>query len=166
MSKITYTNKVAINENVEIPDINKVTDSDMNEIKTVVNNNDDNMTAINTNLTNATTYSTDEIRVGTWMNKPLYRKVYILSAVAGNSSYTLNPAPSNVDLMWFDLSATFLLQESTGYARQGIDAGASDPGYDFSARVVSKESVNIYVGNSIANNSTIYATLLYTKTTD
>lgn len=159
MSKITYANKVAINENPEIPDINKVTDNDMNEIKTVVNNNDD-------IVTNATTYSNDEIRVGTWLNKPLYRKVYILSAVAGNNSYTLNPTPSNVDLMWFDLSATFLLQESTGYARQGIDAGATDPGYDFSARVVSKTSVNIYVGNSIANNSTIYATLLYTKTTD
>ena len=112
------------------------------------------------------TYSTDEIRVGTWMNKPLYRKVYILTAIAGNNSYTLNPAPSNVDLMWFDLSATFLLQESTGYARQGIDPGSVDPAYDFSARVVSKVSVNIYVGNIIANNSTIYATLLYTKTTD
>ena len=38
MSKITYANKVAINENAEISDINKVTDNDMNEIKTVVNN--------------------------------------------------------------------------------------------------------------------------------
>lgn len=73
--KLTYENKVAINENADIPDINKVTDSDMNEIKNVVNNNDDEMITINTNLTNATTYSTDEIRVGTWLNKPLYRKV-------------------------------------------------------------------------------------------
>lgn len=167
MSKITYANKVAINENAEIPDINKVTDSDMNEIKNVVNNNDDDMITINTKLTNATTYSTDETIVGTWINnKPLYRKVYTFSAVAGNNSYTLNPAPSNVDRMWFDLSATFLLQRSTGYARQGIDLSATNPGYDFSARVVSKVSVNIYVGNLIAENSTIYATLLYTKTTD
>lgn len=37
MNKITYEDKVAINENAEIPDINKVTDNDMNEIKTVVN---------------------------------------------------------------------------------------------------------------------------------
>lgn len=164
--KLTYANKVALNENAEISDINKVTDSDMNEIKAVVNNNDDELITTNTNLTNATTYSTDEIRVGTWMNKPLYRKVYILTAIVGNNSYTLNPAPSNVDLMWFDLSATFLLQGSTGYARQGIDPSSVDPAYDFSARVVSKVSVNIYVGNIIANNSTIYATLLYTKTTD
>lgn len=54
MSKITYANKVAINENAEISDINKVTDSDMNEIKTVVNNNDDELITINTKLTNIT----------------------------------------------------------------------------------------------------------------
>lgn len=54
MSKITYANKVAINENAEISDINKITDDDMNEIKTVVNNNDDELITINTKLTNIT----------------------------------------------------------------------------------------------------------------
>lgn len=37
MAKITYTDKVALNENSSIADINKVNASDMNEIKTVVN---------------------------------------------------------------------------------------------------------------------------------
>lgn len=36
---IQYQNKVALNTNPEIADINKVTDNDMNEIKSVVNNN-------------------------------------------------------------------------------------------------------------------------------
>lgn len=54
MSKITYTNKVALNENVEIPNINKITDDDMNEIKNVVNNNDDELATINTKVTNIT----------------------------------------------------------------------------------------------------------------
>ena len=36
---ITYDNKTALNANVDIPNINKVTDNDMNEIKSVVNNN-------------------------------------------------------------------------------------------------------------------------------
>ena len=40
MSKITYANKVAINENANVPDINKVKDTDMNEIKNVVNANE------------------------------------------------------------------------------------------------------------------------------
>lgn len=38
MSLITYEDKVALNENSQIPDINKVTASDMNEIKNVINN--------------------------------------------------------------------------------------------------------------------------------
>ena len=44
MSKITYTNKVALNENSDIADINKVKADDMNEIKACVNNNDDMLT--------------------------------------------------------------------------------------------------------------------------
>ncbi len=39
MAQITYENKVKINDNPNIPDINKVTDADMNEIKNVVNEN-------------------------------------------------------------------------------------------------------------------------------
>lgn len=37
MAKINYANKVALNENQSVADINKVTDDDMNEIKTSVN---------------------------------------------------------------------------------------------------------------------------------
>lgn len=48
MAKITYTNKVALNENPEIADINKVTDDDMNEIKQVVNDNYDHYIEIQT----------------------------------------------------------------------------------------------------------------------
>ena len=43
MSQITYKNKVALNVNSDIADINKVNASDLNEIKNVVNTNDDNM---------------------------------------------------------------------------------------------------------------------------
>lgn len=39
MNEITYQNKVALNENASIPDINKVKADDMNEIKSVVNAN-------------------------------------------------------------------------------------------------------------------------------
>lgn len=44
MAKITYENKVALNVNSDIADINKVNASDLNEIKNVVNENDDNTT--------------------------------------------------------------------------------------------------------------------------
>lgn len=43
MAKITYEDKVALNINPNIPDTNKCNASDMNEIKNVVNENDDNV---------------------------------------------------------------------------------------------------------------------------
>ena len=60
MSKITYQNKVALNENPSVADVNKVRASDMNEIKQVVNANDDDLNEIlktkNINLTVNTDY--------------------------------------------------------------------------------------------------------------
>ena len=89
MAKITYGNKVALNVNSDIADINKCSASDLNEIKDVVNTNDDNMGLLsNLNTTNKSNlveaineaklenYSTTEIVIGKWIdNKPLYRKV-------------------------------------------------------------------------------------------
>lgn len=43
MAKITYDNKTYLNQNVSVPNVNKVCDSDMNEIKSVVNSNYDEM---------------------------------------------------------------------------------------------------------------------------
>lgn len=43
MSKITYTDKVTLNENPNVEDVNKVRADDLNEIKNVVNANDDNV---------------------------------------------------------------------------------------------------------------------------
>lgn len=56
MSKITYADKQTLNENTSIADINKVKASDLNEIKTVVNQNDDNTT---TNTTEINTVKSD-----------------------------------------------------------------------------------------------------------
>lgn len=67
MAKITYENKVALNVNSDIADVNKCNATDLNEIKEVVNTNDDNDISKGT-------YSTNETRIGTWMGKPLYRK--------------------------------------------------------------------------------------------
>ena len=75
MSKITYTDKVALNENPSVADVNKVKASDLNEIKNVVNANDDKFN-----------YSTSEQRIGTWIDgKPLYRKVLTGTTVIGST---------------------------------------------------------------------------------
>lgn len=51
MSKITYSNKNDINTTAT-PEVNKVTAANMNEIKTVVNNNDDTLENTNVILSN------------------------------------------------------------------------------------------------------------------
>lgn len=52
MAKITYVNKETINPQPSVADKNKVTSNDMNEIKSVVNKNDDNVgTLSNLNTT-------------------------------------------------------------------------------------------------------------------
>jgi len=43
---ITYSNKSNLNVNSQVPDINKINDTDMNEIKSVVNNNADILSGI------------------------------------------------------------------------------------------------------------------------
>ena len=53
MAKITYENKEFLNKNENIADKNKVNDTDLNELKNVVNENDDNVGDLsNLNTTN------------------------------------------------------------------------------------------------------------------
>lgn len=86
MAQITYANKSFINENPDVAAQYKVSASDMNEIKNVVNNNDNLMGDVSTLSTASTDvvssinaiskYSTTEQRIGTWIDgKPIYRKV-------------------------------------------------------------------------------------------
>lgn len=86
MSKITYTNKVDLYEDTSISDINKVKARDMNEIKNVVNANDD-ATTTNTNaietLSNQTTTNTNAI--GTLSDLSTTNKDNLVNAV--NETY-------------------------------------------------------------------------------
>ena len=90
MAKIQFENKVALNENANIPDVNKCKATDMNEIKSVVNGNDDlvgDLSMLNTTNKSSiveainevyqnNVYSTDEIVIGkTKDGKNVYRKI-------------------------------------------------------------------------------------------
>lgn len=86
---INYTNKQFLNENSSIANINKVTDDDMNEIKSVVNNNAaitlQNQTMVNA-FSDGEVYSTSEVKTNSiWIdNKPIYRKVVQTGALSGS----------------------------------------------------------------------------------
>ena len=55
MAKITYDDKVALNEEPSIAEINKVTDDNMNEIKTSVNDLYDTVSTNTSNISSLTT---------------------------------------------------------------------------------------------------------------
>ena len=48
MAKITYEDKEFLNKNENIADKNKVNDTDLNQIKEVINQNNDNLSDLNT----------------------------------------------------------------------------------------------------------------------
>ena len=259
MAQITYANKVALNENPEIANINKVTDDDMNEIKQVVNDNYNNTIQItnieptdsdnkiwidtsslsqsdNTNMKyndNGTykdiyvkafdtlpvgaiveysgstipsgwtdigndkiqktsqymqggaslsneygtsnengytqeyinkqnEYSTDEIRVGTWLGKPLYRKVLIFPNGTGQTTiktYTLSDyGITNVNEIFIAKPSYYSLYSAT-YPFQYNDGTA----YECN---VTPTQLRILLGYDQIANSKFVITLEYTKTTD
>lgn len=51
---ITFQNKVALNENPDIPEVNKITDDNINDLKAGINTNETNLNTLNTKVTNIT----------------------------------------------------------------------------------------------------------------
>lgn len=111
MAQITYDTKVALYENSGIADINKVKAADMNEIKSTVNANDNKVgelsdldTTDKSSIVNAinelveqNTYSTTETVIGTWLGKPLYRKVIDMGALPNATAKDVQHNISNID---------------------------------------------------------------------
>lgn len=89
---ITYNNKVTLNENTSVADVNKCKAGDMNEIKAVVNNN----AGV---LSNTTTYSTSETNTNqVWVdNKPIYRKTFVYTGAITQGADNLIGSISNAD---------------------------------------------------------------------
>ena len=162
MGKITYANKVALNTNTNIADINKISDTDMNEIKNVVNENYDELTEIEL----STIYSTNEVKIGTYKDKPLYRNCLELGQI-GSSNVT------NI----YELSGDYEKITKCN-ARIEIDGGAS-----LTLPMVSSEGLFAYCNASCTGDGTATINLYrnaatswnefnlnvdieYTKTTD
>ena len=159
MSKITYTDKVALNENPSVADVNKVKASDLNEIKNVVNANADNLNKINA----LNTYSTTEQVVGKWIDgKPIYRQV--INTTGNNSQGQSIATISNIDniVNMFGWVRNGNIQRSCSTAFYGDVAWTSQL-YENSQYII------LECGSKFAdfkNNATITLICEYTKTTD
>ena len=122
------------------------------------------------------TYSSNEIRIGTWINgKPLYRKVYTGTfpqvATDGNqASSTVSLTSLNPDKVMIEFSGAW---DSAGTGFQNFPlmrrkfASNPDLATEFLARAITVGNI-LYIQNNISayNNDTYVVSLLYTKTTD
>ena len=159
MAKITYENKVALNPQPSVANKNKVSDADMNEIKTSVNDLYD---EVDTNAT----YSSTEQRIGTWIDgKPLYRKTILFPEGNGGNSnvvaYTLsNYGITNVDTIFIVHPSYYSNKNSLAtYPFQYNDGTAFECN-------VNKTTLNVKLGYNLISTAPFVITLNYTKTTD
>lgn len=182
MAKITYEDKVALNVNPDIADINKVNASDLNEIKNAVNTNDDNMGLLsnlnttnksnlvealnetNTNSKNMGLYFSEETIIGTWFGKPLYRKTITFQTTI-SGSFTIPHEIANVDEIHVDYGNSFFT-ETTGTSYSLPIIGYAGNFTDNCYAYVNKENIYIFATGGWNTAWTKYITLLYTKTTD
>lgn len=164
MAQITYDDKVALNENPSVAEINKVTDDNMNEIKSVVNNNASETSTNTTNITNLQTYSTNETNTGQiWIDgKPIYRKVVDLGYLGTQTQISygnkIDTITSFGGYLYQDNGGNMSLIEYTSSLWRAITYS-----------ITSKHTMNVLINRS--NTSAwsdwkLKIVIEYTKTTD
>jgi hypothetical protein len=132
MAQITYENKVKINDNPSIPNINKVTDADMNEIKDVVNENYQELTNL---ITNDTGYTKDD--KGTLI---CYGKTPIFNISAGGEHQENITLPENFLSNDFTVIVS-IISGGAGWADVICRGGAT-----------SENTIRIIAGNYISSS--------------
>lgn len=162
MQTITYSNKSTLYANSSIPDANKVNATDMNEIKTVVNNNANETENLVAGLS---VYSTTEANTGqTWINnKPIYRKVIEFGNLPNNTSKTVAHGISNLEnFIKCDFIATRSSDKDTLFIPYVTFNSNNTGGIVFYIN-----SVNVYV-TTVTDRSAYSGIIIleYTKTTD
>ena len=149
VSKIQYDNKEQMTNIPTIPAKNKCTADDLNEIKTVVNNNADILSDTETLLNNRANYSSNETVIGIWEDgKTLYRKILSRSG-AGD----IDISSLGVDTIMIDYTHSYLYVSSLGrYAPLNYTSiAATDVGkYQTSCFInSSKTAIKIECGASL-----------------
>lgn len=113
-------------------------------------------TAINTN----DIYSTDEIVIGKWLGKPLYRKVYDVGTLPDSTTKLINSGLSNINIVKIYGTAT----EEIGTYIPLPYVTLTDI-YQISLVYNSSNQISITTGTN-RSQFTGFVVLEYTKTTD
>lgn len=150
---ITYDDKQYLNQNSSIADVNKCNDTDLNEIKSVVNNNAQ-------ILQNSILYSTNETNTGkVWLNnKPIYSQTILVS-----SPSTLNEWITIASVPYETLiNIHGVLISSTG---RYVSINHSEPNYEIATSTINGDVQMKLSYNGWASRQVIMF-VEYTKTTD
>lgn len=168
MSKITYEDKESLNVDSTIPEKNKVTDQNMNDIKNSVNA-----------LYDGEIFSTSETLTNKkWIDgKPIYKKVIVASGPFTSNTPTIDISSLGAENVMVDFTHTYWRFDDpdNNYSGQfdtpscslgattmrNVAIAITDINYD-------SNELELYLGNNNLNDSTLtlYITLEYTKTTD
>ena len=116
LSKITFEDKTAIDSSPAISEINKISDNNINEIKTVVNNG---LSQVDINTVNIETLTNT---LNTFMSE-IYKKVYPIGAHYITSS-TENPNVLFPGTTWIQITDTYIVAAGSTY-KVGTTYGAS-----------------------------------------
>lgn len=119
-------------------------------------------------VNNLHTYSTDEIRVGTLMGKPVYRKVYYNSNYSQSASQTqdISFALPNLDTI-VSVYGSAKMSGTIYTLPNSMWANVSGMQYSWNINAFTSTGFKINTGSgSPVSNAIIYLVIEYTKTTD
>lgn len=116
LNKITFKNKIALESSPAIDAMNKISDEDINEIKTVVNSG---LNQVDTNTANIETLTNT---LNTFMSE-IYKKVYPIGAHYITSS-TENPNVLFPGTTWVQIKDTYIVAAGSTY-KVGTAYGSS-----------------------------------------
>ena len=143
LNKITFQNKIALESSPAIDAMNKISDEDINEIKTVVNNG---LSQVDTNTANIETLTNT---LNTFISE-IYKKVYPIGAHYITSS-TENPNVLFPGTTWVQIKDTYIIAAGSTY-KVGTTYGASSHTH---TGAVHTHTVNGHTHTSAAHTHTI-----------
>lgn len=156
---ITFQDKVSLNTDPDIPEINKITDSNINSLKAGINTNE---TSIN-NIKNKMAYSTTEVQTDkVWIDgKPIYRIVF----TGNGGDNTMIGTVNNLDTM---VSISGYIKSTYGqwWCVPNYYYANNNTNYWTSLYMSSDGSIHLATGSYYNSTSPYYFICEYTKTTD
>lgn len=114
-------------------------------------------------INNTNKYATEEVKVGTWLGKSLYRKTLVSNLTSGDNQITHNI--SNIDKIFIN-DKSYIYTKNTCFPINYIDTDIDLP-KNYIKTCATSSKIYIYVGSNIfSGESNCAITVEYTKITD